>query len=672
MSGAPPTVRSSRGIDEVRVNEWGFGGEIKSWWDQEFAEHPEWGMSRCEIERQNDGSQKRADLSLIRDDGQTVVLVLELRLPDHLQPNPWDLGNLGNAAAKAADAGARWAATSDADQFLLVDTQRPGPLFTRVAHRPRLAKLATRSNLDVPAQLAQAREAWVALLTEIIPVLKGNPPPPIAPDELFIESLRALLTAPVAAIRDEIAVRKDRDDKFREALIEWMVDEQGWAHSIEKFDEEIARVASVSAYVFTTRLLFYEALRRAQPDLKPMTLGTTNDPRIASLVVGDLFDEAKRISGDYQTVFTVDEVTTYALLSVGAVEGWHRVLDHLGHFQLDVVGYDVLGRLFERFIDPAERYQWGQHYTSPDVVDLMLSLAIPDGCGAVLDPASGGGTFLVRAYVRKQVLLPHQTHQERLAEIAGCDISAFAASLATVSLAARDLAFADNYPRVRASSFFQRQPDHPFIDLPLDGALQPVTLDPVAAVVCNPPYIALRHLGSVRKVEASGTLALDAARSNVPKQLKGAANYHLYFWFHSVQFLDDAGRLVFITSGEWFDSDYGALLQRWLRDNTVIETVVESVAETWFTEARVGTVVLSAKRCRDAEVRAAHPVRFVTLRQPLRDLYGCVAGESDLAHVRHVDAVRDQLLTLPGAFSETDRFDHSTITQADLRKLGQR
>lgn len=229
------------------------------------------------------------------------------------------------------------------------------------------------------------------MLTELVPVLRGSPPPPIEPDELFIESLRALLAAPVAAIRDEIAVRKDSDGKFRDSLIEWMVDQQGWAYSLDTFDEEIARVASVSAYVFTTRLLFYEALRRAQPDLGPMTLGTSTDPRIASLVVGDLFEEAKRISGDYQTVFTIDEVSTYALLSGAAVEGWHRVLDHLGQFQLDAVGYDVLGRLFERFIDPAERYQWGQHYTSPDVVDLMLSLAIPAGTGTILDPASGDG-----------------------------------------------------------------------------------------------------------------------------------------------------------------------------------------------------------------------------------------------------------------------------------------
>lgn len=100
----------------------------------------------------------------------------------------------------------------------------------------------------------------------------------------------------------------------------------------------------------------------------------------------------------------------------------------------------------------------------------------------------------------------------------------------------------------------------------------------------------------------------------MPKRLVGAANYHLYFWFHAAQFVAPDGRLVFITSGEWLDSDYGALLQRWLLDHCLVELVVESFAEAWFTEARVGTVVLCARRCADADARAANAVTFVTLR----------------------------------------------------------
>ena len=385
------------------MNEWGFGGEIKSWWDAQFDSHPEWGFSRCSLEETSEGSRERADVTLFNDAG-APVLVLELRLPDHQNPSPYDMANLSDAAIKAQRAGARWSATSDADVLVLVDNERTGPLVTRTTPRFTMARSASRTDLDVPAIREQIKIAWVSLLHELVPVLTGaSLAASAAPDEFFVESLRALLARPVACIRDAISARKELDAFFRESLIRWMVDQQGWSHTLRGFEDEVGRVASVSAYVFTTRLLFYEALRRAQPSMPVLDLPAGGSSLAAAATIRALFDEARRVSGDYDTVFAYDEICDYALISGPAVEGWKRVVEHLEHFELDSIGYDVLGKLFERLIDPHERYQWGQHYTNPDVVDLMLSCAIPDGTGLVMDPALGGGTFLVRGYVRKKV-----------------------------------------------------------------------------------------------------------------------------------------------------------------------------------------------------------------------------------------------------------------------------
>lgn len=661
------------------MNEWGFGGEIKSWWDAQFATHPDWGFSRCSLEETTDGSRERADITVF-DDSNSPVLVLELRLPDHQNPSPYDMANLSDAAMKAQRAGARWSATSDSDVLVLVDNARSGPLVTRTTPRFTFDRSATRSDLDVPAIREQIRAAWIVLLGNIVPVLRGEAVAQSAPpDEFFVESLRALLARPVACIRDAISETKELDTTFRENLIRWMVDQQGWSHSLRSFEDEIGRVASVSAYVFTTRLLFYEALRRAQPSMSALDLPTGGSSIAAAAMIRALFDEARRVSGDYETVFAYDEICNYALISGPAVEGWKRVVEHLEHFELDSIGYDVLGKLFERLIDPHERYQWGQHYTNPDVVDLMLSYAIPDGTGTVMDPALGGGTFLVRAYVRKAVLNPSQAHQERLAELAGCDQSAFAASIATVSLASRNLSFTDNYPQVRVSSFFRLFPGKPFVNLPQlrlpnqPPTSQPIVLPSVTAAVCNPPYVSHTHIrpDSDQEARAALTLAGSSGRK-VPSQLKHRYNYHLYFWFHAATFLAPDGRLVFITSGEWLDSDYGVQLQAWLLENTHVEVVIESLAETWFTEARVGTVVLAARRRGAEECADALPVRFVTLRQPLRTLFGCWPGESDADHIGHVDGFRNRLTALVDVNGETDEFDYSVVTQAELATLGQR
>jgi hypothetical protein len=491
---------------------------------------------------------------------------------------------------------------------------------------------------------------------------------------MFVESLRALLARPVAAIRDTLSAKKDNNQQFSDNLVRWMVDQQGWAHEAQRYEDEIQRVANLSAYVFTTRLLFYQAMKRAQPTLNELTIPST--VLAATATVQAIFCDARRVSGDYETVFEFDEICTYALISDEAVAGWQRVVDHLGQFELDAISYDVLGRLFERLIDPHERHEWGQHYTSPDVVDLMLALALPDGRGPIMDPALGGGTFLVRAYIRKQALLPGSTHQERLSELAGCDQSAFAASIATVSLASRDLSFADNYPQIRASSFFQRFPSQPWIDLPganVGGTgtpvARPVTLPRLRAVVCNPPYVGYTKIGAARRREADGALVRSAL---TPVRLEKKFNYHLYFWFHAVPFLEDDGRLVFITSGEWLDSDYGAQLQRWLLEHTHIEMVIESLAEPWFSEARVGTVVLSARRRSGASAdQFSEPTRFVTLRKPLRDLYGCIDSETDEDHISHVDALLDRIFALK-AGAESDEIDWTVVPQNELFELGRR
>ena len=436
------------------------------------------------------------------------------------------------------------------------------------------------------------------------------------------------------------------------------------------WDEEVRRTALIAAYVFVTRLMFYQALRQAHPTLSPLGLAPGVTAPVARATLEAYFSEARRLSGDYETVFAWDRASEYALHADAAIAGWRRVMDHLAAFDLANVGYDVTGRLFERLIDPHERYRWGQHYTQPDVVDLMLSLAIPDGSGKVLDPATGGGTFLVRAYERKRQLHPDLSHQQLLSELYGLEVSAFAANLATVNLAVRDLKFENNYPRIALRSFFLVRPHEPLLRLPegLDGTTEAVEIGRVAAVVCNPPYVRLHALGPERLREAESVLSHPAGSVPVPGRLTGAANYHLYFWFHAAQFLEERGRLVLITAGEWLDSDYGAVLQEWLLNNFTIQLVVESLAEPWFSDARVGTVVLAATRCDDEVERSNNTVRFVLLRRTLRGLYGEATSEID--QMKRVDRVRDLMLSLQGAAGEGPDFDWSSVSQRELLRLG--
>lgn len=152
-----------------------------------------------------------------------------------------------------------------------------------------------------------------------------------------------------------------------------------------------------------------------------------------------------------------------------------------------------------------------------------------------------------------------------------------------------------------------------------------------------------------------------------PPIINKNSNYHVYFWWHAARLLRDRGRLVFITSGEWLDSNYGVPMQAWLLDNFKLLLFAESLAEPWFSEARVGTVICAAERCADPIERAANVVRWVTLRRPLEQLYGKASDTLD--HFARVDALRDRLLSASGVGESTD-LDWKTIRQDDLRELG--
>jgi len=651
------------------LNEWGFAAEVSKWWGQAAAQNPTWRFHRVSVEESVPGSRQRSDLVVL---GDSPALCGEIRLPDHNNPSPLDFDNLKDAVSKAVMHGCRWAFTSDARSLFLIDTHQTGSLITKIVHKEVLGEGFRRDELDDPAILSRMSKAWVGAFHELAPIITGlKKPEGMAADALFVEALRELLSAPVAAIRDAMHERRKAEEAFQSDLIEWMVDDQGWAHDPAKWEQEVGRASKLTAYVFVTRLMFYEALRRSKSTLDPLALPSNNNAKLAEQMLRFQFDEARRISGDYETLFSWDRVSQYAMISDGCVPFWRRMVQHIEHFDLSTIDHDILGRLFERLIEPHERYEWGQHYTSSDVVDLMLSFALRDGSGNLLDPAAGGGTFLVRAYVRKKVLNPEQTHQERLREIFGIDISRFPATLATVNLAIKQLEFENNYPRVTTKSFFHVKPGDELMQLPLADGNGGVKQSPIAipfmrAVVGNPPYVRIHKLGALRQSEVLGILG-KGDRVRTPSKLPKSANYHVYFWLHGAQFLEPGGYIALLTAGEWMDSDYGAALQDWLLRNFKIEAFIESGAEAWFSEARVGTVVTIARQCSDAKERDDNLVRFVTLRRTVRALLGHHDAVED--HIKAVDLLRDRILGL-SEHGEAIDMDWSAVRQSDLRALG--
>ena len=269
--------------------------------------------------------------------------------------------------------------------------------------------------------------------------------------------------------------------------------------------------------------------------MSPLSLEGIETSQHLREVLDARFREAVQYSHDYETVFVPDENDLgYAIpfLSTLAPRDWARLVRRIEEFDFSSLDFDVIGQMYERLISGSERRRFGQFYTSPDVVDLINDFCIRGPDDRVLDPACGGGTFLVRAYSRKRALAQSAdesplSHERLLADIFGIDIAAFPAQLSTINLAVRHLSDEAIYPRVARASFFDAQAGIPLYDIPLSGdSMRSIALKEVDAVVGNPPYIRQEEIGRTDKASYA-----ELFRKEWPGQTKLSGRSDIYAYF---------------------------------------------------------------------------------------------------------------------------------------------
>lgn len=671
------------------MNEWGFTGEVKSWIDQIVQRNTSLPFSGAKVEVVGKGSQKRRDLTLIDRNGDPL-LTGEVKLPDAPDGgSPYRSEVVKDAQQKALRAGVKFFFTWNVNECVLWETATAGAgLKDRAYERWTVAALTNRVQLDAAPVQATIHEWLVKFLHDAARILKsGKVGGERTPDIKFVEALESALTIPIRHTHEALAKLYVTKPAFKRDLDQWMVS-LGWTivSDAEGLQELLERAAKFGCYLFVNKLVFHEALlKKYGKSLAPLNAPpeiTTGDD--LQMRLQHFFAEAKLVTGDYETIFGDDpkdmgrRIPFYA---DAAVQGWRSLIDQIHEFDFSKLDYEVVGSIFERLIGPEERHKYGQFYTRVEVVDLINSFCIREGDAKVLDPACGGGTFLVRAYARKRIKAESRNHRDLLTDLYGTDVSQFAAHLTTMNLATRDLVEDENYPRVGRSDFFDVLPDSPFVKLPqklksegLGTKYQDIKIPPLDAVIANPPYVRQEDIPKAKKKSKdggpeAGTKEFYSRRVEqmAGAKLSGRSDLHCYFWPHATTFLKMGGMLGFITSSQWLDVEYGFHLQRWLLRNFEILAVLESPVEPWFVGARVATAVTIARRCDDAARRNANTVRFVQLRKPLAELL-----ESDgttLGAVLAADAFRDELLNVTKDVSHK-RYRARPINQGELWRKG--
>jgi len=564
---------------------------------------------------------------------QKALCVIEAKPPYH---DVFDYENLKKPAwEKANKRKAKYYCVTNFKHLIWYNTERTNALEPEERQIHQKYHLSELENLDLIEDYRYKRSIQEGLERFLIELLqvhnKKKPEPQLPLDEFLIfrlhEKVKILTRLYTPIVRD----RTHKDTKFRKQIQKWFT-EQNWNFTWS--DADFDKAARQAAYLLVNKIIFYNVLQAKRSEKLPrlnipedLVKGGMLQKQLQEVYFNYVTQEI-----DYETIYSTDFIDQSAFPdSIDVVREIKSLVILLRQYDFSKLGYDIIGRIFERLIPEKERHNLGQYFTNPDVVDIILRFCIRHEDDKVFDPACGAGTFLVRAYKHKQVMNQRLQHEQILKTLWGTDIAKFPAHLSTINLAINNLAVDQNYPQILQEDFFA---------LRLGGreefgkearkktlvtvGKKKVTIDYpkiVDAIVGNPPYTRQEEISNISKDETYKEQVIRHALHDGNKKvadISKRAGIYAYFFVHGTKFLQNGGRFGFVVSNSWLDVDYGKGLQEFFLKNYKIVAIIESKVERWFEDADINTCIVLLEKCTDLQQRNDNIVRFVYLFKPLR------------------------------------------------------
>ncbi|MCK4504213.1 MAG: SAM-dependent DNA methyltransferase [Candidatus Aegiribacteria sp.] len=672
---------------EAHNTEWTCAARIAEWINN-IVEEKNLGFGEAKVEMMSRLSKKRCDIRFTETKrSQKTLCIIEAKRP-RLDVFNEELKT--DARNKANQLKAPYFGTTNFKKLIWWDTARANdptlPEEAQIIEKFNLSEILELNEIEHHRYKTPIKKGLERFLEDLYSYYKGEiSKPKQAVDDFLVYRLQEKIRVLSLYYSDIIYNKYHKDKEFRKELKRWFV-EQGWSFANQQQDYD--KVARQTAYLLVNKILFYDLLQSKRPtDLdklevpEHLTKGSLLRKQLQAY-----FDDV--IEGiNYETIYTTDFIDQLAFPNAEEVVIEVRELVNvLDRYDFSTLGYDIIGRIFERLIPAEERHYLGQYFTSPDIVDIILSFCLKHEDDKILDPACGAGTFLVRAYQHKIMMNQMLKHTVILDRLWGTDIAKFPAHLSTINLAINGLDEDKNYPNIIREDFFEmhvgpegceledwRKRRAKTLGVEERDIVYPRWFD---AVVGNPPYTRQEEIEDIAPDVAEYKKAL--IESSV-KNLNGEkianiskrAGIHAYFFVHGTKFLRNGGRFGFIVSNSWLDVDYGKGLQEFFLKNYKIIAIIESKVERWFEEADVNTCIVILEKCADKKERDTNIARFAYLKKPVRHFVPPAHDmwEKKLERKKAIDAMRRTILAHEEIY-ENEELRIYTISQKELWKEG--
>ncbi|MGA8849654.1 MAG: N-6 DNA methylase [Dehalococcoidia bacterium] len=614
----------------IHKTEWTCAAKVAEWMN-DIIKDKNLPLGQAEVETTQEGDRKRVDIILFESPAsQNALCIIETKQPYF---DPFDEEELKEPARKKATRRrAKYFATSNFQHLIWFDTEKANSLRTLEEQIQDKYFLSQIENLDLIEEprhkntIISGLERFLVDLYEVHSAKKAKPKQAI--DELLIYRLQDKIRRLSRYYTTIIDNRCHKDNAFAKELGKWFAS-QGWSFFAWQ-SQDFDKAARQTAYLLVNKILFYNVLQTKRPyQLDPLEVpASLTKGSVLQTTLQGYFNQVLKI--DYETIYTADFIDAIAFPEEdNVVKEIRELIDILRQYDFSRLGYDIIGRVFERLIPQDERHNLGQYFTNPDVVDIILRFCLKQEDDKVLDPACGAGTFLVRAYQHKKLMNQRLEHEDILNTLWGNDIAKFPAHLSTINLAIRDLSVDKNYPNILQEDFFNLLSTEGGFELPEKwrraraktlGVKQREVTYPrwFDCVVGNPPYTRQEEMpGIAPEVKEYKEGLIDKALKDIKgrkiAEISKRAGIHAYFFVHGMKFLQNGGCFGFIVSNSWLDVDYGKGLQEFFLNNYKIVAIIESKVERWFEEADVNTCIVILEKCKDKKERDENIVRFVYL-----------------------------------------------------------
>lgn len=335
----------------------------------------------------------------------------------------------------------------------------------------------------------------------------------------------------------------DSDTPLFEKADEWMVD-----HGLKRLAAPELTICKLAAYNRLLKTTLYEIYRDGGKDqgLPPISSDT------------DVYEQLKQAFAETEDRAFRENLLD-SLIETVPDDVFEPLLDVRQHLIDQEASTEEVGRIFESLVPQEARRRLGQFRTPLYIAEFMADWAIQQGDDRVLDPGVGAGVLTAAMYDAKQAA-DGKAHVD---DMWGVDLSELAIVMSSTALKLTD---GEGSPNFIQDNFMDTLAE----DQPqLIDQQNPEELPKMEAVVSNPPYSRSHELSREEKSRIN-RIATDEASMEISQK---APMYH-YFFVHATQFLDDGGRLAFVTPALFLQTKYGITLRTFLLNHFDLHAVI--------------------------------------------------------------------------------------------------